>query len=1003
MSYFLGLFLLLGIQIGLATAQPPDTVNAYGDYLDLALQYEAEGDANKAVHYYVLATIAFKAENNGAELVYVYNRMASLYSFDPSTYDSAAAYLDSAKVLLDERLHENDTLQILTWNSLAVLSAEQNKLDDALNYYQQALKRKRALYGENHLEEAFTLEDIGSIYLFELQNPHEARPYLEKALKIREELKDKSRNYFNDLYLLSVASRLRTDHEEALAYGFLALHGYENLPEPSFRNIISTYSLLGSIYLDIDSLNTGLNYNAKAIQLAKDKQLAETVDMSLHYNNQAEYLFQAKAYDSSLHYAQLAIAHQAGTVNLANSYQFLGNAYWGKGQLKQAFKNYRKSKTMKESFFSSQHAQLTTLYIDMGRAFETIKEIDSALYYYRKALRSTQLSQSDTDNNFSVKVGDDLATMEEVIVKTKDLLLNQYAHSGEQKYLKQAFPYFRLFDNYMDISRRDFSSEGSKLLLSGKHKATYEEAIFTCFALYQDTRADSLLSWIFHFMEKNKAMVLLESIHQTKEFKRSLPDSLFDQDQSLSAQLAYYQSELGQDDNNAEEIAAWQLQKAEVLQKIDRLNQVIQARYPNFYNITYRDISVGLDSLQKQMTKDQATVSYFWGESFVLALCITRDTVKVHQVKDVNALKRVIGHYYQVLAHDNILEFSYANFIQYQESALKLYQVLLAPFLDHQVYKSLTIVPDGDLTTIPFDSFVTSMIGTKNQAVSYEKLTYLIKEYEITYEFSLSIAAYEQEQKVDQVAKEDIQVTAFGIKNFDHLPGNKSLPPLGGAEREVRYVQDKFPRAQIFLNAEATESQFKQQAPQADLLHIATHGLADMKNPFASSFIFYPDDQEDGIFNLYELYDMPLKAKILLLSSCESGVGKHYAGEGNFSLARSFVYAGTQSVVMSLWQVNDIITEAMIRGVYDLLAREKTISTALRETKLSLINQKAYAHPQCWAGMVPLGNASIEKAKPIYVTWIMAGIGLLILIAFLSLIILRYRGHSAFRFVFSKE
>ena len=626
----------------------------------------------------------------------------------------------------------------------------------------------------------------------------------------------------------------------------------------------------------------------------------------------------------------------------------MANGYRGKGQLDQAFRNYRKSQALKESIFDGHHSQLATLYTDMGQAFAMKQHVDSARHYYRKALASAKISQPDTglDTDLFIQAGDDLGPIKEASVAMSSLLVAQYEQTKDAQYLAEALPYFRLFDRFMDLSRRGFSTERAKLLYSATHKAIYERAIASCYRLYQIAPSDSLLQDVLHFMEKNKALVLLESIHQAERYQRVLPDSLARRDQSLRARLAYIQSELifaQQQEDAAAAVSDWQQKKAEAMRTAERLDQYIRIQYPNYYEATYRDLTIRLDSLQRQVKAQHPLVSYFWGDSAVYALLITTDTVRIHRVDAVDTLRETIRRYRAVLVNDAVYNPSYANFQQFQRSAHRLYRWLLEPLLTHEPVEHLTLVPDGDLTTIPFESLITSPIATKENKIRYGKLPYLIRAYGISYEFSLSLAA--QRRTVVASDEDAQQVVVFGIKDFDALSEDQHYPALAGAEREVRYVQEKFPQAKVFLNDQATEAQFKQTAPQADVLHLATHGRADLDNPFTSQFIFHPEGSEDGILHLYELYDLPLKARLLLLSACESGVGRHFVGEGNFSLARSFVYAGCQSVVMTLWQVNDLFTEQLIKGTYDRLAKQQTIGEAVRNTKLAMIERERTPTP----------------------------------------------------------
>jgi CHAT domain-containing protein len=982
---YLTMLLLAGVNISLyATPLLPDTTN----HLTLAQQYQAQGDWDQAIEYYQLAKTDFAQAQDHSNLVYVLTQLASLYTSNTATHAHAETYLDSAQLILKEKQVENDTLHALTWSTRAKLVWTQRKFYEAIDYYQKSLERKQAFYGENHIEVASDAEEIGSVYLYDLQNPHQSEIYHQQALSIRENLNDSSHFRTNCLYHLTYSSRLRGDFLKALSYGTGVLQNYESMPNPKFSNIVRANAALAGIYYSLDSIEQALNYNNIAINTALDKGLAKTMNMPLYYNSHSEYFFHQRMYDSAIYYANLAIAHRTQPEYLAISRDLLGKAYTKKGQLDSAFNNLQRSKSLKESIFQNPHTQLAISYIYMGDAFRATQELDSAIHYYKKALISARISQGEPTHThrLSIQPGDDLESIQEVLTKLTGLFVEKYYQTDSLQYLVKAQPYFELFDEFMDLSRSDLSTEGSKLILSGNHKATYEQAIATYYHLYQANQTDSLLQAIFHCMEKSKAVILLESIYQTERYQRALPDSIVRLDQSLRTQLAYIQSEIAAlqyQSVSSSKVSEWQIRRADVLRQIDNLNSSIQNNFPGFYELTYRNPTITIDSLKNQISDDLGIISYFWGDSTVYALLITNKNIQVHQIRDINTLQTSIEEYRDIMINDSVIEPSYSNFLEFQSNAYNLYRILIEPLLSNTNIKHLVVVADGDLTGIPFDSFVTSSAEVANDVVEYEKLDYLIKEYAVSYEFSASVAFREAEYSGLEDDQE-LNVVAFGIKDFSKISEKQPYPRLGGAEREVRYVQKTFPQANIFLNADASEAHFKAEAPKADLLHIATHGFADLQNPFASRFIFYPEEEEDGTLNLYELYNIPLKAKILLLSACESGVGKHYVGEGNHSLARSFVYAGCESVVMSLWQINDIITEQMIKGIYDHLAEEQTTSTALRNAKLAFLNEGIYAHPQCWASMVPLGNASIELPKQSYARHIMLVLLAIGLISFLS-------------------
>ncbi|MEK6479999.1 CHAT domain-containing protein [Catalinimonas sp. 4WD22] len=993
MHYYLTLLFLLGIQLCMATPYPSDTVAIIQRYIARANQYKSNGAYELAIQEYESVKAELVKQQDDVYLVYVLNQLASLYSSDSATWKEAQAYLDTAELILEKKLYENDTLRIHSWITIAELNFAQRKFNTAIEYYQKVLERRKAMFGETHLKIADLYSKIGEIYLYDLQNPFTAKTYYEEFIKIREDLNELGRHYINGYYSLASANRQQGDYEKALAYGHLVKQGYDSLEDVNAFDLVISNSLLANIYYDIDSIAKALNYNRNAITSATIGQFSPKHVTTVLYANQARFYFRADNYDSTIYYANLALNDHASQDIRGKAYQFLGNAYWKKNMLDKAFHFYQKSRRVKEGLYGNQHTQLATLYVDIARAYATTEQTDSAFLYFQKGLSNAKISEDEESNQLdsSIQAGDDLETIQEALDGVTNLLYDAYQRGDEQKHLEKSLPYYQLFDRFMDLSRTNFSSEGSKLILSGNFKTTYEKALATCYALYETNHSDSLLDCIFRFMEKSKAMVLLESIHKGKRYQSILPDSLIVKENALRAQLAFINKEIADIEKKESEllsISDLQTQKAGVLRELEELNQHIRSNYPNFYQLTNRESTVDIDSLQSRISESQSLLSYYWGDSSVYVLMISKDTVLLHQIDDLTSLQNDISKYMDVLINDDIHAASYTNFQKYQESAHALYQLLLEPLLKKNSTEHLVIVPDGALTTIPFESLIKSKIKSQKGLVSYEKLHYLLNDYEISYEFSASITFWEERYAKSSAEEDNFSVVAFGIKDFESIQG--SFPPLGGAEREVLFLKEKFPEASVFLNHDATEKKFKQNAPHAEILHIATHGIANMENPFASHLIFFPEEKEDGTFNLYELYDLRLHTKLLLLSACESGVGKHFAGEGNFSMARSFVYAGCQSVLMSLWQVDDFQTEQLIYKVYEHLAQEPTVSKVIRKAKLDLIQGGTFSHPQIWAGMVPLGNANItynDKSYQLY--YIMGGISFSLLMIFF--IVKRYK------------
>ena len=143
---------------------------------------------------------------------------------------------------------------------------------------------------------------------------------------------------------------------------------------------------------------------------------------------------------------------------------------------------------------------------------------------------------------------------------------------------------------------------------------------------------------------------------------------------------------------------------------------------------------------------------------------------------------------------------------------------------------------------------------------------------------------------------------------------------------------------------------------------LQTHGFLNENNPDMSGLLLSPvlDDEEDGILYSAETYGLNLQAELLVLSSCESGLGPLVKGEGVMALTRGFLFSGAENVMISLWKISDQQTRLLMENYYREHMKSEAATTgnyaaALREAKLQMINNQAQALPRNWAGFVLIG------------------------------------------------
>ncbi|MCG8615075.1 MAG: CHAT domain-containing protein, partial [Desulfobacterales bacterium] len=322
----------------------------------------------------------------------------------------------------------------------------------------------------------------------------------------------------------------------------------------------------------------------------------------------------------------------------------------------------------------------------------------------------------------------------------------------------------------------------------------------------------------------------------------------------------------------------------------------------------------------------------------------------------------------------------------YVKSAYNLYSILLESDYEILEGKKLIVVPDDKLSYIPFDAMLTAESDTSR--LNFRKLPYLVKEYPISYTYSATLLfdyfENEKEAQKDLLAFAPIY-TGADILNAGQDTLRSGLLPIPAVDQEVESISN-YVSTDKYMDSLAQEKTFKKLAPHYDILHLAMHTIINDTLPMFSKLAFSSPnsgDSEDGWLNTNEIYTMDLKARMAVLSACNTGSGKLQKGEGVMSLARGFLYAGCPSIVMTLWEVEDESGVNIMSDFYRLLSKGKSKNEALRLAKLGHIENAdpLKAHPHYWLGYVAVGNPDpLYFSKDIYFILVVFGLVILVLI-----------------------
>ncbi|NJN77000.1 MAG: CHAT domain-containing protein [Saprospiraceae bacterium] len=190
---------------------------------------------------------------------------------------------------------------------------------------------------------------------------------------------------------------------------------------------------------------------------------------------------------------------------------------------------------------------------------------------------------------------------------------------------------------------------------------------------------------------------------------------------------------------------------------------------------------------------------------------------------------------------------------------------------------------------------------------------------------------------------------------------NNEFVALPNTKREVNTIEkmlrDKG-ETTILLQEDATKKGLESALKQKyQFVHIATHGLVNFKNPKLSALACYSANNEmDNLYYANEIQNSEIVVDLVVLSSCESGIGQLVASEGLIALNRSFIYSGAKNVLFSLWKVDDKWSSELMIDFYKNYLDGKSYTEALRAAKLNLLNDEVTAQPKYWAAFVLMGE-----------------------------------------------
>ncbi|MEP5614342.1 MAG: CHAT domain-containing tetratricopeptide repeat protein [Cyclobacteriaceae bacterium] len=838
-----------------------------------------------------------------------------------------------------------------------------------------------ALQRANIVAYARALIGKGYALRFDRENPNYEGAYqlFFQALSLTKDDVDVSVKIKQELYYgLAVTERMRGNYDVAMEYGDLALILAEQLDD--LLLVSKCHNMIGNIQAYQGDIETAIESSRRAIKIRES--LVTEVDLDLphwYYNLGIMQGWIEELTESNLYFKKALFMFEdrgtveSSTINVLR--QEIAKNFVGLDEIDSARVYYNMALNGQEAQFGKGYL-ISQHFLFLGDMHKKFAEKDSALFFYQQALIASVTNfdpQSILDNP---RISD--STIEGwllnrdlyvVLDEKAQVLFDLYKENDSLDYLQSAYSCYELAIEVMLRLRLEMVDDDPSLHLAEHAKPLFENALDVVYALHTVYPENSeFLTSAFRYVEQIKHTILL---------KNKVGDLQIGDELVLVNQLKLIQKEIDELRRKIDEAREEEKFYAKIEELIDNVVSLRTEKEEVAGGIggkreTVADEFRSVPDVANYLSQSQMLINYFWGERHLYGVAITK-TERVLQRIDLKGLQSNLEAFLSASSTLNF-EKSEEDFETFNRSAFFLHETLLSPFLnkssgnDTQEVDEIIIVPDGKINRIPFGALLQkeTLLGK----VDYKNLNYLTFDYTVTYAFSSSILMLDREQK-----PKPMDIVGF------------SSGRLKGAEEELENVKLMWSdQARVFKANESTESNFKSQAPLYDVIHIASHASAGGTS-IQPSISFFRDNisSEDGKLYGYEIYPLNLSNQLTILSACETGLGEDFRGEGVFSLARGFAFAGSRSVVTSLWKVRDKQTTELMTRFHENLSAGLSIKNALRQAQLDYIStgNEISSHPSFWSSFILVGNGDnklqTKRSSLFAVLWL---IPFLLIVAF---------------------
>lgn len=877
--------------------------------------------------------------------------------------------------------------ELLALNRIAGAYMRLNNLEKSVTYSNEALDgyiRAKNFDGAMH-----SLLDLAYIN-WELGNNHIANHFLEKAYTILSNVK-----YQDTVKRLSFTTGLVLEkmgsYEKALFHLFDSLQWAQFKGRNNIYNIIENYGAIALTYFDMGDQEKAGIYGEKVKVLTAKSGYLWAKAFFLNYYSLVP--LKTKNYSEAL--AILATARKI--------FREMGNV---KGEIENLlFTTYVLSEQLSETKKKVSEEDYEKIFNYLIEALNLSKNIKDK---GNEAAALTMLGNNYYNvgkyTNAEMCLHDAKMIAEQNSIPELLITVNHYLGKvceRKQKYA-DALNYYQEAVKTLETLRSGFSLNVFKGKFLEKRRDVYDSYFSLLLRLHKLNPSENFKSRAFTICEKAKARCLLDSLSRMRSPNLiNQKEILFSKDTETKIEILKEKLQTGMYSTEQETYAktdlailrdALTLSKASVQELVHPQTSATEPLIPD----------IQFTQIQSLLDKNTLFVEYVFSEEKLYEWVITDDKFEIYELPvKAQSLEVLVRNYGTTLRKPKLSTIELSNHIKLGQ---ELFKVLLSPIKDAILAgKKLIVVPDGPLYYLPFETLIIPQPPNAEGAKKDKQgISYLITKTPIAYFQSGAVMAsmMKKLKSSPKIEKGQYEILAFG----DPVYSSKEQSEKSEVDRrsfyETRGVnferltyssQEVENIAKIFNLAPASECiNLREKATEKrvhdlDLksykrIHFATHGiLADeitwMDQPALVLSLVETDKKYDGFLTMGEIYDLDLNADLVVLSACKTGLGEEIKGEGLVGLTHAFIHAGADSLVVSLWDVNDQSTSLLMERFYQYL-KTMNKSEALRQAKLDLMDGKfsssvnrgvggitkgadvkqSYSDPFYWAPFILIGK-----------------------------------------------